>query len=90
MTNIEPADLIWPLAFVVGGLLLGFVFERIVLNRLRDRFSDTRLNWGGVVVGSARGVVTLWFGIAGVYLALVELSLSPAAEGFFATSCSPY
>lgn len=81
MTNIEPVDPIWPLAFVLGGLLLGFVFERVVLNRLRERLSGTRLTWGGVVMGSFRGVVTLWFGIAGVYLALVGLSLSTAVAG---------
>jgi small-conductance mechanosensitive channel len=80
--NIESADLITPLAFVVGGLLLGFVFERFVLNRLRERLSDTRLDWGGVVMGAFRGVVTLWFGLAGAYLALVELSLGEAVEGF--------
>jgi len=80
--NIELADLLTPLAFVVGGLILGFVFEKIVLGSLRERPSGTRLNWGGAVAEAFRSVVTLWIGIAGVYLALARFSLGSAVEGF--------
>jgi small-conductance mechanosensitive channel len=52
-----------------------------VLNRLRERLSGTRLNWGGVMMGSFRGVVTLWFGIAGAYLALARLSPDQPVAG---------
>lgn len=79
-TNVEPACLITPFAFVLGGILLGFVFEKTVMNKLRDCLSDTRLKWGGGVMESTCRVVTLWFGIAGDCLALVELSLGSAVR----------
>ena len=79
--EFELADLLIPAGLVVGGLLLGFLVEKLVLNTLGERLSGTRLNWGGRVVGAFSGVVTLWFGVAGAYLALARLPLEPAVAG---------
>ena len=63
-------DIVQRAAFVVGGLLLGVLFERTVVARLRTFASGTSFKWDNVFAESFRGVTTVWLTAAGVYLAL--------------------
>ncbi len=76
----EPAELVAPLAFVAGGLLLGLLFEKIVLKKVKSAVHGGRFRGDDVVVSAIRGVTTLWFGIGGVYLAIVKLPLDPGVS----------
>jgi small-conductance mechanosensitive channel len=82
LARTEPVDLLLPAGFIVGGLLLGLIFEKIVLGRIKSFIAGTR--WGGddVISGSVRGVTALWFGIAGVHLAIIKLPLDRAVADF--------
>ena len=64
-------------AFVVGGLLIGFLLERVVVVRARGIAEKTRFKWDDLIVESVRGVPTVWLSCAGVYLALTVGTVDP-------------
>ena len=70
-----------PAAFVVAGLAGGAVAERLVLPRFgnapRSQAGDHHL-----LVAALRGVIFLWFAVAGIYAAVLSFPLSPAAFNF--------
>jgi small-conductance mechanosensitive channel len=67
--------LLVPVGLVVGGGLLGLLCEKLVLRRLRSAAAKTAWQGDDIVVGALRGIVTLWFVLAGVYLAILIRSL---------------
>ena len=69
----------------LAGLLIGAVIERIVIGRLRRFTATTRLKWDDVLVKSLGGLLTVWFGVFGLYLALSTsgVLLSPMARAAF-------
>lgn len=70
-----------PLAWVLGGLCAGIIFEKIVLSRLRKFAKRTRWEGDEVILSSIRGMAILWFAAAGVYGAVLNTSLSPEILG---------
>ncbi len=56
--------------FVAGGLVLGFLAEFVVIRRAHKLAERTRFKWDDLLIGSLRGVATIWLGAGGVYLAL--------------------
>jgi len=75
---ITVKHLITSIAFVVGGVLVGIIIEKIILTRLK-RFAQ-KTSWEGdeVIIASIRGSSALCFGIAGVYGALMNMPLEQA------------
>lgn len=65
-----------PLALVVGGFIVGFVFEKTVLRWLRRRASQNIWYTDDIIFDSLRYVVTVWFGLIGIALALYSGSLN--------------
>jgi small-conductance mechanosensitive channel len=72
---VSPAQGAIALGVVVGAVLAGIVFERIILTRLRRFVERTRWRWDEVVTHSLAHVPVLWFFIAGVNTAAVSLPL---------------
>ncbi len=66
-----------PVAIVLFSLLLGVVFERVVLARLRVLVDSTK--WAGdeVFIRAVKGVVVMAFLVAGLYAALLASQVSP-------------
>ena len=56
--------------FLVGGLVVGIVLEFVIVRRLHKLAGRTRFKWDDLLIGSVRGVATVWAGAGGVYLAL--------------------
>ena len=56
--------------FVVGGLVVGILLEFVVIRRAHKLAEQTRFRWDDLLIGSLRGVATVWLGAGGVYLAL--------------------
>lgn len=54
LTDVAPAELVAPLALIGGGLLLGVIFEGLVLKKLKEVAWGTRSGVDDVVLGSAR------------------------------------
>jgi small-conductance mechanosensitive channel len=66
----EPMRYLVPLALVLGGFLVGFVVEKTVLRWLRKRASQNTWYTDDIIFDSLRYVVTVWFGLIGITLAL--------------------
>jgi small-conductance mechanosensitive channel len=75
--SISVHPLFLPLALIVLGFLIGFAFERFILTRLRRLAARTKWKVDEVVVNSLRGMTILWFSIAGLYAALLNIPMNP-------------
>lgn len=58
-----------PVVQIAGGLLLGFVVEKVVLGRLRRLAERTSSELDDIVVAALRGMPLLWLFLAGLYAA---------------------
>ena len=63
--------------FVVGGLVFGIVLEFVVIRRAQKLAERSRFKWDDLLIGSIRGVATMWSGAGGVYLALNVGTVDP-------------
>jgi small-conductance mechanosensitive channel len=70
-----------PLAFFGGGLLLGLIFERLIVRRLAAWASQSEWKTDGILWRSVRGMALLWFTLAGLYFAALT---APAIGKHFA------
>ena len=55
--------------FVLGGFVLGYLIERLVVTRLQALALKTQFTWDDLLVSSIRWLPTVWLSAAGVYLA---------------------
>jgi small-conductance mechanosensitive channel len=66
-----------PVVYIIGGLIAGFVFEKIILTELRHLAKKTKWQGNLIIINSLRGMVIVWFLTAGVYGALLNIPISP-------------
>ncbi|MDH7499587.1 MAG: mechanosensitive ion channel family protein [candidate division NC10 bacterium] len=69
-----------PLSFLVGGILLGVIFDRVILNRLEKVAARTKWKGDSIIIAGLRGMTILWLTIAGAYGAILNLPLSPILQ----------
>ena len=69
-----------PAIFIAGGLVLGIIFEKIVLKRIEKIVSKTKWKVDNFIVKSLKGVTFLFFIIGGIYGALSYYPLSENLE----------
>lgn len=80
---VDPAQPFWggvpawalPLAWIVGGLVVGIVLERVLLARLKGWSERSGRGYDGVLVAGVRGVALFACVIAGVYGATRHLGM---------------
>lgn len=72
-----------PLFYIVGALLIGVVFEKIIVRRLRKipALNHIRTN---EMIRTSKGPVLLLFVVAGVYGAVISTPVEPKAMGVIA------
>jgi len=73
------AQFVVPLALVAGFFIIGVVFERIVLGRLRKFAARTKWQGYEIIISSLRGLTTVSFLLLGIYLAIPYIKISPYA-----------
>ncbi|MFC1767938.1 mechanosensitive ion channel family protein [Candidatus Margulisiibacteriota bacterium] len=73
--TVKAIDLLVPAALILGGLLLGIIIEMILLKRLRIFFDKVHWIEANKIISNLRGMIILWFFLAGVYSAAVSLPL---------------
>ncbi len=64
-----------PASVLLVSIILGFLFERVILLRLRMLAKRTTWKWDELVIRSIRGLTFLWFFLAGVYFASLFLPM---------------
>ncbi|MGC8764450.1 MAG: hypothetical protein ACP5QT_00985 [Brevinematia bacterium] len=69
---------ILPLSFVVGSVVIGFIFEKVILKNLRKLAEKTKWEGDDIIINAFQGWIVLIFVILGIYLAIINLSLNPA------------
>ncbi len=73
----ELKKLIIPALLFFGGIVLGIIFERVILKWLKKLAQRTKWEGDDILIASLRRWVTFWFALAGLYFALISLQLSP-------------
>ena len=68
---------ILPPALIVGGFLIGLLFEKIIVAKLKSIALRTKWKGDEIVISAIRGMTIVWFTIAGTYGAILSLQLSP-------------
>ena len=67
-----------PVVYIIGGLVTGFIFEKIILAELRHLAKKTKWKGDIVIINSLRGMVIIWLLIAGMYGAILSIPMSPS------------
>lgn len=83
LTNYLNVVLEWklwvvPASYVIGGFLVGYVFDTIVIHKLKNWASKTTWRGDDILIGAVKRVGRLWFFFAGLYFALFHIPLSKA------------
>ena len=66
-----------PLIFIVGGLLFGIIFEKIVLREIRILSKKTKWEGDDIFIKALHGTTTLLFFSFGIYWALETTEIKP-------------
>ncbi len=76
LTFVKPIAI--ALAYIGGGLVLGYIFEKIVLNAVKKIVARTSWQADNIIVHSLTGMMTLWFLLGGIYGAVLHLHVPRA------------
>jgi len=79
MTN--PTTWISPATYIVVGIVVGLVGERVILVRAQRYVGRRACAGEGLVVSALQGVVLVWCIAAAFYVALLSVPLAPAWSG---------
>lgn len=69
-----------PAIWIIGGVIAGFVLDRIVLARLQTSSFFAKHYWLNIVLGAARAGAIILCTVIGIYLALLSSHLDPRIE----------
>jgi len=61
---------VFQLILIFGGIILGYLVEKIVIGTLKRIAKRTHWEWDDIVVRSIRMMFPIWFGTAGIYAVL--------------------
>jgi len=71
-----------PSALIAGGFLIGIIFEKIIVKKLKSAALRTKWKGDEIIISSIQGVTTLWFVIAGIYVAILYIPINPTFLSF--------
>jgi small-conductance mechanosensitive channel len=74
--------LLLPLIIIVAGFLTGIIFEKIILSKIRKLSSKIKWESDEIFIKALRGTAIVLFLVAGIYLALETIELSPDLLNF--------
>lgn len=79
--SIPLMQLLISLGVIVGGTLVGFLFEKLALKRAYHAVARTHWNRDEVLVRSLRHVVTIWFALASIYFVVLRRDIDQTLAG---------
>lgn len=65
-----------PIVLIASGFILGIIFDRFILHRLKSLAVKSRLPGNEILFESLRGIPKVWFCVAGFYGAVFSLQLN--------------
>jgi small-conductance mechanosensitive channel len=68
--------LIFPLLILIGSFLLGLLFEKQIIKRLKKLTQTTSWKFDSILLDSVQGISLLWFVLGGIYLSLPILPVN--------------
>jgi small-conductance mechanosensitive channel len=74
-------QLLVSLGVISGGTFIGFLFEKLALNRMYRAVSKTRWNGDDILVYALRHVVTIWFALASIYFVVLRRNIDETLAG---------
>lgn len=74
--EIKVSQWILPLASILCALILGIIFEKIILIKLKKISAKTKWEGDEIFVTFLRGKTFLWFIIAGIYFSTISLPIT--------------
>ncbi|NLG83618.1 MAG: mechanosensitive ion channel family protein [Firmicutes bacterium] len=78
----EIAGFVLPLALTAGGFVVGLVCEKLLRLLLRGAVARTGWAGGGILLRSGRGLITLWFTLAGLHAIVLARAVRPEVAVF--------
>ena len=75
--SLKITQWVLPLSYVMGAFVVGLIFERIILAKLKKIAATTKWQGDVIVIGSLRGMIIFWSVIAGIYGAILSITMSP-------------
>ena len=66
-----------PLIIAIAGLLIGILFQKIVISRVAKIAAKTKWKGDDIIIASIKGPVVFWFLAIGIYIAFQFIPLSP-------------
>ncbi|MCB9495872.1 MAG: mechanosensitive ion channel family protein [Fibrobacteria bacterium] len=78
MPNIDTEQLIeyaLPLSWVLGGWIVGWILERVIVGRLRSMARRTSWKGDDLLVDGVRGLVRFAFLILGIHMAILQMPI---------------
>jgi small-conductance mechanosensitive channel len=70
-------NLITPVAIFIGGIIIGFVVEKVILNKLYKIAQRTKWEGDDIIIASLRGWIIFWFALAGLNIAFISARIKP-------------
>jgi len=67
---------ILPAAFIVGGIIIGIIVEKIVMSRIKRVARKDKWDIYYVIIKSLKGIMVFLFVLAGIYVAILYLPMS--------------
>jgi small-conductance mechanosensitive channel len=74
-------EYILPAAFIVGGIIIGFIIEKIIFSMIRKK-TGRESKYGEIAISSMRGILVLLFLIIGIWVVVEIVPMSAGLHGF--------
>jgi small-conductance mechanosensitive channel len=74
---LSNTKLLLPVCLVLGGFIVGIIFEKVILTRLKKITAKTKWEGDEIIIAALKRMTTLWFVIAGIYAAIYTVPVSP-------------
>jgi small-conductance mechanosensitive channel len=74
---------IMPFLFVAGGIIIGIFFEKLVLKHLKRIAARTKWKGDEIIVSALRGMLLLWFILAGLFGAISVIPMKKELISLF-------
>jgi small-conductance mechanosensitive channel len=74
--SLKITHFLLPSAFLIGGFIAGWIFEKIILSKLKKIAAKTKWEGDEILIAALRGKTIFWFVIAGIYGAILNIPLT--------------